>query len=260
MSELSPGGRQDGEPPRALSGIALRHELVYEDLCARIRAGEYALDTQLPAERELAAIYGVSRVTIRQALTKAVEDGIVTKIPGLGNFVSRRRVSQDLTQMQTFRSVIAALDMHPSYAVLATSWTKALPDVAHKLQIAEGSRVLQVDSVGMASDRPMAAYRSVLEPSIAEKVHPKLKGEARSTYELAAEILGLEELKVEQTFEAVAVDESTATLLQVNPGSSAFRASSVFAIPTGQPIEVRTAIYPGGRYSFNVHRIVSFGK
>ncbi len=29
---------------------------------------------------------------------------------------------------------------------------------------------------------------------------------------------------------------------------------------TGRPIEVRTAIYPGGRYSFNVQRIVSFGK
>lgn len=260
MSELSRGGGQAGEPVRALSGIALRHELVYEDLCARIRAGEYPLDNQLPAERELAAMYGVSRVTIRQALTKAVEDGIVTKIPGLGNFVSRRRVSQDLTQMQTFRSVIAALDMRPSYMVLATSWIKAASDVARRLQIADGSRVLQVDSVGMASERPMAVYRSVLGPSIAEKVHPKLKGEARSTYELAAEILGLDELKVEQTFEAVAVDESTAALLQVTPGSSAFRASSIFTVPTGQPIELRTAIYPGGRYSFNVQRTVSIGK
>lgn len=260
MSGASRRDEDAGQPARPLSGIALRHELVYEDLCARIRSGEYPLDTQLPAERELAALYGVSRVTIRQALTKAEQDGIVTKVPGLGNFVSRRRVSQDLTQMQTFRSVIAALDMRPSYSVLSTSWVTAAPDVAHRLQIPDRSKVLQVDSVGMASDRPMAAYRSVLTPSIAEQVHARLEGEVRSTYELAAEILGLDELRVEQTFEAVAIDDSTAGLLQVPPGSSAFRASSIFTIPTGQPIEVRTAIYPGGRYSFNVQRIVGINK
>ncbi len=244
----------------ALTGIALRHELVYEDLCTRIRSGEYPLDTQLPGERELAAIYGVSRVTIRQALAKAEQDGIVTKVPGLGNFVSRRRVAQDLTYMQTFRSVIAALDMHPSYTVLKTSWIKAQTDVAERLRLSAGERVLQVDSLGMASGRPMAGYCSLLSPSIARQIQPMLNDEARSTYELAATILGVDQLQVEQTFQAITVDEDTAKLLQVATGSAALKASSIFALPSGQPIEFRTAVYPSGRYSFNVRRTVAVPK
>ncbi len=244
----------------ALTGIALRHELVYEDLCTRIRSGEYALDTQLPGERELAAMYRVSRVTIRQALAKAEQDGIVTKVPGLGNFVSRRRVAQDLTYMQTFRSVISALEMHPSYTVLRTSWIKAQSDVAKRLRLPEGEKILQVDSVGMASGRPMAGYCSMLSPVIARQVQPMLKNDPRSTYELAAAVLGVDQLQVEQTFQAVTVDEATAELLQVSPDSAALRASSVFTLANGEPIEFRTAIYPSGRYSFNVRRIVMMGQ
>jgi DNA-binding GntR family transcriptional regulator len=154
-----------GRQLRTLVGIAPRHELIYEDLCARIRSGEYPLDSQLPS---------VSRPTIRQALTRAENDGIIAKVPGRGNFVSRRRVSQDLSRMQTFRSVISALDMKPSYRVLAARWTTPEPPVAKRLHVAEDASVLQVDSVGMASGHPMATYRSLLPPLTAADVHARL--------------------------------------------------------------------------------------
>ncbi|HLI40729.1 MAG TPA: GntR family transcriptional regulator [Streptosporangiaceae bacterium] len=245
-----------GRQLRTLVGIAPRHELIYEDLCARIRSGEYPLDSQLPSERELTELYGVSRPTIRQALTRAENDGIIAKVPGRGNFVSRRRVSQDLSRMQTFRSVISALDMKPSYRVLAARWTTPEPPVAKRLHVAEDASVLQVDSVGMASGHPMATYRSLLPPLTAADVHARLPSATASTYELAAVALGLAELRVDQTFESIAADKTAARLLQVPLGSSAFRVTSLFTTPEGEPVEFRTAIYPGGRYSFHIRRIV----
>lgn len=246
-----------GHPaPRPLAGMAPRHEQIYEDLCARIRSGEYPLDSQLPSERELTSLYGVSRETLRQALNRAVQDGIVAKVPGRGNFVSRQRVAQDLSQMETFRSVIAALDMKPSYSVLASAWVIAQPEIANKLNLPKGSRVLQVDAVGMASGRPMAAYGSYLSPKVADEVLAKVGADGRSTYELAALALGLAELRVEQNFESVLIDAPTALLLEVPAGMSAFRTTSLFSTPAGEPIELRKAIYPGGRYSFSVQRLV----
>jgi DNA-binding GntR family transcriptional regulator len=253
-----------GRRERALPGIAPRHELIYEDLCARVRSGEYPLETQLPSERELSELYGVSRPTIRQALTRAVNDGIITKVPGRGNFVSRRRVSQDLSYMQTFRSVIAALDMKPSYSVLAAKWVRPEPHVAKGLQVAEDTQVLRVDSVGMASGHPMAIYRSHLSPLVAEgvhaKLHTKLSASNQSTYELAAIVLGLDELRADQTFEATSVDETVAHLLEAAPGSSAFRVTSQFTTPDGEPVEFRTALYPAGRYSFHIRRLVPISR
>jgi GntR family transcriptional regulator len=252
-----------GPQLRALAGIAPRHELIYDDLCARMRSGEYPLNTQLPGERELADLYGVSRPTIRQALTRAENDGIIIKVPGRGNFVSQRLVTQDLSHMQTFRSVIAALDMKPSYSVIAARRVRPEPQIAERLHVARDATVLQVESVGMASGRPMATYRSHLSPLAAADVHARLQAaqhtSTRSTYELAAISLGLAELRVDQTFEAITIDKSAARLLELAPGASAFRATSLFSTPAGDPVEFRTAIYPGGRYSFHICRTVPIG-
>jgi GntR family transcriptional regulator len=258
-TDASVGARAGGSGPEAsrpLGGLAPRNEQIYEDLCARIRSGEYPLDSQLPSERELTTLYGVSRETLRQALNRAVQDGIVAKVPGRGNFVMRPRVAQDLSQMESFRSVIAALDMKPSYRLLASRWVPAPAEIASKLNLRKGSSVLHIDAVGMASNRPMAAYGSYLPRSVADEVLAKVGADGRSTYELAALALGLAELRVDQTFESVLVDEQTAGLLEIPTGVSAFRATSLFSTPAGEPIELRTAIYPGGRYSFSVQRLV----
>jgi DNA-binding GntR family transcriptional regulator len=254
---------RSGPPARVLSGTAPHHELIYDDLYARIRSGQYPLNSQLPSERELAELYGVSRPTIRQTLNRAENDGLITKVPGRGNFVSRRRVSQDLSHMQTFRSVITALDMKPGYSVLAVDWIRPEPQIAARLQAPAGVRVLRVDSVGMANGQPMASYRSYLSPLAATEVHAGLEAElhagSKSTYELAALLLGLDELRAEQTFEVTTVDDTTAKLLQLAHGASAFRVTSLFTTPAGEPVELRTAVYPGDRYSFHIRRIVPIG-
>lgn len=253
-----------GRETRILTGSAPHHELIYEDLSARIRAGEYPLNTQLPSERELAELYGVSRPTIRQTLTRAENDGLITKVPGRGNFVSRRRVSQDLSHMQTFRSVITALDLKPSYSVLAADWVSPGQQIAGRLQVPGDAQVLRVDSVGMASGQPMASYRSYLAPLVATEVQAGIKAEAdaggKSTYELAAQLLGLDELRADQTFEVTTIDETLAGLLRVSLDASAFRVTSLFTTPSGEPVELRTAVYPGDRYSFHIRRIVPIGR
>ena len=65
---------------------------LYKQLLAEVRtrivAGEWPNGSKLPTEAELAAELGVSRVTIRQALSAAVEAGLVVRVPGKGTYVS----------------------------------------------------------------------------------------------------------------------------------------------------------------------------
>lgn len=68
------------------------------------------------------------------------------------------------------------------------------------------------------------------------------------------------QLQVKQTFQAVTIDQATAEPLQVSPDSAALWASSIFTLAHGEPIELRTAIYPSGRYIFNVRCIVTMGQ
>jgi GntR family transcriptional repressor for pyruvate dehydrogenase complex len=60
---------------------------VHHQLRARIASGEYAANTRLPGEHDLAALYGVSRPVVREALRRLRDDGLVVSRQGAGTFV-----------------------------------------------------------------------------------------------------------------------------------------------------------------------------
>src|SRR5687767_14508721 len=54
----------------------------------KISSGQFASQERIPTETELAVEYGVSRITVRQALSALEKDGLVRRKAGLGTFVS----------------------------------------------------------------------------------------------------------------------------------------------------------------------------
>jgi DNA-binding FadR family transcriptional regulator len=65
-------------------------EHVYQELLGLILAGEYAQDSRLPGELDLAQRFGVSRPVLRQALSRLRAEGLIYTRHGAGNFVQRR--------------------------------------------------------------------------------------------------------------------------------------------------------------------------
>ena len=65
----------------------LLYTSVYDKLYKMIIDGEYPLNSKLPSEPELAKSFGVSRMTLRQALALLQDDGLVKNIRGKGNFI-----------------------------------------------------------------------------------------------------------------------------------------------------------------------------
>ncbi|EAA4684301.1 GntR family transcriptional regulator [Salmonella enterica subsp. enterica] len=64
---------------------------IYNKIKEMIDSGVFATQMRLPGENELAATFGVSRVTLRQALALLQEDGFIESRHGLGNFVCKRK-------------------------------------------------------------------------------------------------------------------------------------------------------------------------
>ena len=65
-----------------------KKDLVYEKLQSAIRSGVYAPGTKLPKELDFARELGVSFITLRAALGRLEEDGLIVRIPSKGTFVS----------------------------------------------------------------------------------------------------------------------------------------------------------------------------
>ena len=64
------------------------YQQILNEISAHIASGDWAAGTQIPTEAELETQLQVSRVTIRQALSAAAEEGLVIRLPGKGTFVS----------------------------------------------------------------------------------------------------------------------------------------------------------------------------
>src|SRR5215212_1846509 len=80
---------------------------IEEQLADRIEAGHLAPGQRLPAERDLALVLGVSRMTVRQALASLATRGLVERGVGRGTFVREgARVDHDLTRVRGFTAEV----------------------------------------------------------------------------------------------------------------------------------------------------------
>src|SRR5499426_4570542 len=92
-------------PPEIFRGSGATVYGQIEDwLAEAIGAGRLAPGDRMPAEQDLAEWFGVSRMTLRQALAKLARRGLVTRTVGRrgGTFVAESKLEQDLTTLAGF--------------------------------------------------------------------------------------------------------------------------------------------------------------
>jgi GntR family frlABCD operon transcriptional regulator len=66
------------------------YAMVRQRILEAIEQGVYPVDGQIPTEPELCELHGVSRITVRKAITDLVKNGVLTRLQGKGTFVQGR--------------------------------------------------------------------------------------------------------------------------------------------------------------------------
>ncbi|HJF30232.1 MAG TPA: GntR family transcriptional regulator [Sporosarcina psychrophila] len=79
---------------------------VYDKLFKMIMDGIYPAESQLPSEPELAKMFGVSRMTLRQSLALLQDDGLVKNIHGRGNFITKSKNDSVLPGLESLGNPI----------------------------------------------------------------------------------------------------------------------------------------------------------
>lgn len=131
-----------------------------ERLRRLIDSGELRRGDAVPAERELAEMTGVSRVTVRKAIEKLVQDGLLVQKVGAGTFISGR-LEQPLSVLLGFSEDMRARGFEPGSIWLDKSVVAAGPDEAMALGIAPGTPVVRLKRIRTANGEPMAVETAV---------------------------------------------------------------------------------------------------
>ncbi len=222
-----------------------------EWLRAEIAAGTWQPGDLIPSERELSEQFGISRMTVRQALNELREDGVLRREQGKGTYVTSPKIEQRLTRLTGFTEDMKRRAMHSGAKVLRQTWVEAPDFVARALKIPPGKRIILLERLRMAEGEPMAIETSFLH-------FAGMKGlleenfENQSLYQRLSRKYGIIPTRAEQQVEAVICHESQCALLNIEPGAAVLRNRRIAYDQNNKPFEYVQSIYRGDRYIFYV--------
>jgi GntR family transcriptional regulator len=202
----------------------------------------------LPAERVLSARHGTSRTTVRQALQELVVEGRLQRVRGSGTYVSRPKLAQTL-QLTSYTQDMRARGLEPSSRLLHVGAIAADDELAHRLDVAVGARVLRIERLRMANGEPMAIEATHL----AARKYPRLRqhlARLGSLYTVLAEVYGVQLVMAEETIETILAGPHEAAILQTDVGVPLLMLARHSFEAAGEPVEWVRSVYRGDRYKF----------
>jgi GntR family transcriptional regulator len=150
-------------PGQTLLVDRLRDELLEEITSSQMQAG-----TKLPTEGELSKRFGVSRATVREAVRGLVEAGYVIRRRGSGSYVAeRRRMPHGLDSTLSYLAMIESAGAHAGMRVLDAAYQQS-SKIDGGLQLNRGEKVLAVERVRTADDRPVIYSRDRIPARLLE--------------------------------------------------------------------------------------------
>lgn len=137
-----------------------------EDLARRIQSGEYGPRRRLPGEYELVDRYGLSRVTVRQAMSVLERRGLVVRRRGVGTFVASPKVHQDLAEpLRGFYDGLVARGLKPEFSLV--EFRKVTPNAHVAAKLGTDSAML-VTRLYKLDDSPFAVTSIHMHPITAD--------------------------------------------------------------------------------------------
>jgi GntR family transcriptional regulator len=130
-------------------------DVVRSELKRLILGGEFAIGEKLPNEDRLCERFGVSRVTIREAVRGLIEDGLVVRRHGSGTYVTRRPLIRNSLDVNfSYTDHFAASGFRPGRKLLGMRTIPAGEEDAAALDVPAGTALREVRRVRTADGRP----------------------------------------------------------------------------------------------------------
>lgn len=226
---------------------------IHDEIKHQIETGVFEVGQRLPSERVMAEQFGVSRMTLRQAVTSLVEEGILTRYVGSGTFVASDRVREKMRGTTSFTEIIQNLGKTPSSKVLSYQKTKANEVECDKLQLKKGAQIIRMERIRYADELPICyEVASIPYRLIEDFAKNDIANHFYDTLANTGKKIG----RSEQIISAKIVNKEIANFLSIKQSSAilALTQISYFANSDETPFEYVLSQYVGERFEFYLER------
>jgi DNA-binding GntR family transcriptional regulator len=222
---------------------------IHSSLRERIASGQWPPGSPLPSQRELADEFGVSIMTLRQALQLLTDEGLIQTRHGSGTFAAAR-YAYDLGHLRSFAGDLTAQGAEITTRVLAAEAVTPPADVAARLG-APGD-VLRLRRLRLSGGRPLIVQTSYLPAPVARLVEPADLGRL-GLYTLLAEH-GLTIARADESIRPATLGPHDARDLARPQHSPALLSHRISFTAAGVPLIDDHAVLPADSVAITVNR------
>jgi GntR family transcriptional regulator len=216
-----------------------------QELRRQIQSSGQHYGSRLPPEQTLARLYGVSRVTLRQALQRLADAGLISRRQGIGTIITPvAEVTLDLRPMESVTHQLKQSGHQTHVANLEQRLGVPPETAAKELKLKPHEAAVLIRRLLSVNGTPV----SLIDSWLPARLFPGLESVSLSTAEdslwtVLAKRYRRKPARGKNTFEVISSTASEAELLKIGFGAPLIRLACVILDAAGKPIEYTTALW-----------------
>lgn len=231
-----------------------KYEQIRDDLATAIRQGDYRPGEALPSQRDLSASYGVTLMTLRQALRLLSDEGLVVQQPGRGTFVAPPRLAYQRKSLRSLVDELRGQGIDVETRVIRLGNRRPPSTACEVLGIPEGQRALRLERLRIVAGKPAVHQVSWVPEPYAESIRHVDFTEV-TLYAALAEHAGLVISRGTETIVPELVSSEAARHLCITKGRPVFLRERVTLGIDDSPIMFDRAAITGDHMVIRTERV-----
>lgn len=220
---------------------------IHDSIKKDIETGIWKIGDRLPSERDLAEQFSVSRMTLRQAVTLLVEEGVLERRVGSGTYVASQRVQEKMQGTTSFTDIVHAQGKKPSSKLISYQRKLASKTEMQFLDLTANDYVVRMERIRYADHVPLVFEVASIPEKLIENFD---RNEVIEHFFKTLTAYGYEIGKSKQTIYAKVASEKVANYLDVHRGHAILALTQISYLTNGQPFEYVRSQYVGDRFEF----------
>jgi GntR family transcriptional regulator len=219
----------------------------------RLLSGELVEGDLFPSEQAIGKQYGVSRMTVRQALSSMVTDGLISRHPGRGTFVTKKEPGKAVHKSEGALedAIFKGFGYVYDTKVNQFATVRLRKSIAEKLKVDQGTEALKIERVRLFEGEPIAFISNFLPMDIGQRLTIE-DVQQRPVLKTLEERLGINMDKADQIIEAILADTLVAKHLHVRVGSAILQMTRITYDKNGRPVNYALVLFRADKYAFQV--------
>ncbi|MGA1831102.1 phosphonate metabolism transcriptional regulator PhnF [Rhizobium wenxiniae] len=236
---------------RRQNGVALWRQIA-DRIRTAIAGGDYDDTGKVPPEMVLAAQFGVNRHTVRSALAALAQEGIVQAMQGRGTLILRKeRLNFPISRRTRFSQGIGDQAREKEGILLASSEEAATVDLAARLKLPVGARLIRLETLRKADRRPVSRATTWFPADRFAGIADAYQDSGSITAAFAA--VGLPDyVRASTEITAVHADNDDLSSLELSPGAIVLVTRALNVDPDGVPVQYAVSRFPADAVQFTI--------